>query len=44
MKLQRSVNKQIEQLKGELKNKNKVIEMYELMIQKGNDEEALAYS
>lgn len=35
--------KQIEQLKGDIKNKNKVIEMYELMIQKGNDEDALAY-
>ena len=36
--------KQIDQLKGEMKNKNKIIEMYELMIQKSNDEEALAYS
>lgn len=37
--------KQIEMLKGDMKRKNKVIEMYELMIQKSNDDQdALLYT
>ena len=43
-KIARKRKKEIDQLKNDITNKRKVIEMYELMIEKGNQSDALAYS